>query len=215
MDGSVNPMRLVEMYMKAAKKKGVTYEYYNQVTNLEKKQGVFEVTSQKGVYYAKNLVLAAGVWSAELGKMLGIRIPVRPVRGQVIVTEPLQPLINHTFSGMRQTKNGEILVGYSKEEVGFDRSSTLDVMQETAAMAAKIIPSLSKANIVRCFSGIRVMPKDELPILGGVPGIENLFVAALHSGMTLNPLVGTLMAELIVEGEPSIPIDHYSITRFA
>lgn len=214
LDGSVNPMRLVEMYMKAAKKNGVTFEYYNQVINIEKKQGAFEVTSQKGVYYAKNLVIAAGVWSAELGKMLGVKIPVRPVRGQIIVTEPLAPLLNHTFSGMRQSKNGEILVGYSKEEVGFDRSSTLDVMQETAAMAVKIIPSLAKANIVRCFSGIRVMPEDELPIIGSIPGVENLFIAAMHSGITLNPLVGTLMAELIKEGEPSIPLDHYSISRF-
>jgi len=59
------------------------------------------------------------------------------------------------------------------------------------------------------------MPEDELPIIGSIPGVENLFVAAMHSGITLNPLVGTLMAELIKEGEPSISLDHYSISRFS
>ena len=98
-------------------------EYYNQVTQIEKKQGVFQVTSQKGVYYVKNLVIAAGVWNVEVGKMLGIHIPLRPIRGQIIVTEPLAPLISHTFSGMRQMTNGEVLVGYSKEEVGFNRDT--------------------------------------------------------------------------------------------
>jgi glycine/D-amino acid oxidase-like deaminating enzyme len=215
LDGNINPFRLVERYMKAAKKNNVTYSYYNPVISLVKKNNLFLVTSRKGIFHCKNLVIAAGVWSPELGAMLGIKIPVRPVRGQVIITEALQPLLKHTFSSMRQTKNGEILIGYSKEDAGMDRSSTLDLLQETAALAVKIIPDLAKANLIRCFSGIRVMPADELPILGKVPGVDHLFIAAMHSGFTLNPLVGTLIAELITTGEPSISLAPYSITRFA
>jgi glycine/D-amino acid oxidase-like deaminating enzyme len=214
-DGNVNPFRLVEMYMRAAKKNGVNYAFYNQVTGLEKKEGSYVITSEQGVVKAKNLVLAVGAWSLGVAKMLGVHLPVKQVRGQILITEPLAPLINYTISGLRQTKNGEILIGYSKEEVGFDRSSTLDVIQETAQMAVRYVPAIAKANIVRCFSGIRAMPEDEMPILGRVPTMDNLYVASMHSGMTLSPLVGTLMSELIVEGETSIPIDRYSITRFA
>ncbi|WP_019119734.1 NAD(P)/FAD-dependent oxidoreductase [Brevibacillus massiliensis] len=214
-DGNVNPLRLVEMYMRTAKKHGVEYLYYNRVTNLEKRQGSFVVQSKKGRFTAKNLILCAGVWSREVGKMLGVNIPIDPVRGQILITEPLAPLLNHTISSMRQTLNGEVLIGYSHERAGFDRSSTLDIMQNTASMAARYVPALARAHVVRCFSGIRAMPEDELPILGKVPGVEHLYVAAMHSGITLSPLVGTLMTELITEGDTSIPIDRYSIARFA
>lgn len=214
-DGTVNPMRLVEQYMRAAKKNGVTYEYANPVVNIEKKQGAFVVTAKTGIFSCKALVLSAGVWTGQLGKMLGINIPVRPVRGQIIITEPLVPLLKHTLSCMRQTSNGEVLIGYTKENAGFDRRTTLDVIEETAKFGSTVVPALAKARIVRAFAGLRVMPQDEFPIIGGVPGIENLYVAALHSGFTLSPLVGTILAELITEGESSIPIDRCSITRFA
>jgi glycine/D-amino acid oxidase-like deaminating enzyme len=214
-DGNVNPMRLVEQYMRAAKKNGVEYSYYNKVMAIEKKQGTYSVTSQKGTFTCKHLILSAGVWSVEVGQMLGIKIPVRPVRGQVVITEPLAPLLKHTLAGVRQSSNGEVLIGYSKEEVGFDRRTTMDVLQETANFAINLVPSLAKANIVRSFSGLRVMPQDEYPIIGKVPNMDNLYVTAMHSGITLSPLVGTLITELITEGETSIPIDKFSITRFA
>ena len=81
-------------------------------------------------------------------------------------------------------------------------------------MAVQYVPGLRKAKIVRAFSGIRAMPEDGFPILGKVPGHENLYVAATHSGVTLSPLIGTLITELIMDGETSIPIDRYSLSRF-
>ncbi|WP_066295444.1 NAD(P)/FAD-dependent oxidoreductase [Bacillus sp. FJAT-29937] len=213
-DGNVNPFRLVDMLMRAAKKNGVEYSYYNTVTNVQKSNGYYLLESKKGNYRCKNLILASGTWSREIGKMLGINIPVNQLRGQILVTEPLQPFLNYTISGMRQANNGEVLIGYSMEKVGFDRSTTLDVIQETANLAKHYVPSIGKAKIVRAFSGIRAMPEDGLPILGWVPDKENLYVAATHSGVTLSPLIGTLITELILDGETSIPIDRYSIERF-
>lgn len=214
-DGNVNPMRLVEQYMRAAKKNGVTYEYRNPVTHIEKNRGVFTVTTAKMTYTCKKLVLSAGVWTKELGGMLGIKVPIKPVRGQIIITEPLPPLLKHTLSIMRQANNGEVLIGNSQENVGFDRRSTVDVMIETAKMGVRYVPALANAQVVRSFAGLRVMPEDEFPIIGAVPGFENLYIAALHSGITLSPLIGTLMTELITENETSIPIDRLSIARFA
>ncbi|SDM66421.1 sarcosine oxidase subunit beta [Fictibacillus solisalsi] len=214
-DGNVNPFRLIDMYMRAAKKNGVQYSTYNKVTSIEKQNGTFMVTSDKKTYVCKNLILAGGTWSRELGNLLGIDIPVNQLRGQIIVTEPLKPFLNYTISGLRQAINGEVLIGYSMEKAGFDRSTTLDVIQETANMAVHYVPSLRKAKIVRAFSGIRAMPEDGFPILGKVPGHENLYVAATHSGVTLSPLIGTLLTELILDGETSVPIDRYSLSRFA
>lgn len=215
LDGNVNPFRLVDMYMRAAKKNGVHYSTYNRVTEIRRRNDTFLVVSEKGVYASKRLVLATGPWSKKLGELLGIKIPINQVRGQILVTEPLKPFLRHTISGMRQADNGEVLIGYSMEQVGFDRSTTLDVMQETANLALHYVPALKKAKIVRAFSGIRAMPEDGLPILGKVPGFDNLYVAATHSGVTLSPLIGTLFAELLVDGETSIPIERYSLSRFA
>ncbi|UJL45742.1 FAD-binding oxidoreductase [Virgibacillus sp. NKC19-16] len=213
-DGNVNPFRLVELYVKAARKNGVQCSFYNQVNDIEKYGDIFHLKTSKGSFRAKKVVLAGGAWSKELGKMFGVDIPVRQVRGQILVTEPLQPFLQYTIGGVRQADNGEVLIGYSKEEVGYDRRSTLDVIQQTARMAIDFVPALSKANVVRCFSGIRVMPEDGLPIIGEIPKMEGAYVTAMHSGITLSPLVGTLMTELLTEGETSIDLSRYSLERF-
>jgi len=213
-DGNINPFRLVEMYMRSSKANGVDYSFRNRVSHIQKEKGSYILETEKGTVKTKNLVVATGIWSKEIGEMLGIHIPVRPVRGQILVTEPLAPILKSTLSGLRQTMNGEILIGYSQEEVGIDRRGTMDIIQATAQMAIKYVPKLKTANIVRSFSGLRVMPEDGFPILGKVPNLENVYVAVMHSGVTLSPLVGTLMTELILEGETSLPIDQYSITRF-
>lgn len=200
-DGNVNPLRLVQQYMRAAKERGVTYELYNPVTGIRKKQGSFCVEVKRGeAFTSKNVVISAGVRTPELGKMLGITIPIRPVRGQIIITEPLAPLLRYTLALMRQTVNGEILVGYFEEEDRFDVGTTLDAISEVAQLGIAMVPALAKAKVVRSFAGLRVMPKDGHPILGPVPGIDNLYIAAMHSGVTLSPLVGTLMMELITQG---------------
>ena len=213
-DGNINPFRLIDMYMRAAKKNGVDYSTYNKVTRIDKQNGDFIVVSDMETYMCKNLILAGGTWSKELGEMLGITIPVNQVRGQVLITEPLKPFLRHTISGLRQADNGEVLIGYSMEQAGFNRATTLDIMQETANMAIQYIPALKKAKIVRAFSGIRAMPEDGFPIIGNIPNVKNLYVAATHSGVTLSPLIGILMAELIIDGETSISIDQCSVARF-
>lgn len=213
-DGNLNPFRLVELYIKAAKKNGVDTSFYNEVVDAKKEQEGYQVVTSEGIITCKNLIIAAGPWSGEIAKLLDVHLPIKQVRGQILVTEPLSPLLNYTISGMRQANNGEVLIGYSMEKAGFDRKSTLDVMQDTATLAVKYVPALANANVVRSFSGIRVIPEDGLPIIGKVPGMDNLYAAVMHSGMTLSPLVGTLMTELIYDGETSLPIDLYSVERF-
>lgn len=213
-DGNVNPFRLVELYIKAAKKNHVQFSFYNPVMDIKRNNGMFEITTEKDVFIAKQIVLATGPWTREVGKLLGVDIPVKQVRGQILVTEPLAPLIKYTIAGMRQADNGEILIGYSKEEVGYDRRTTLDVIQDTAKMAVDYIPALAKANIVRCFAGVRVIPNDGYPIVGPIPTIDNAYIAVMHSGITLSPLVGTLMTELLTDGETSIDLKNLQLDRF-
>lgn len=213
-DGNVNPFRLVELYIKSAKKNNVQTSFYNQVISIQKNGDIFHLETLKGTFKTKKLVIAGGPWSKELGKMLNVNIPIKQVRGQILITEPLQPFLKHTIGGVRQADNGEVLIGYSKEEVGYDRRTTLDIVQQTAKMAIDFIPRLRRANVVRSFAGIRVIPLDGFPIIGEIPEVEGAYIAAMHSGVTLSPLVGTLLTELLIDGETSIDLSRYSLERF-
>jgi glycine/D-amino acid oxidase-like deaminating enzyme len=213
-DGQVNSLRLTQTLMRVNLSRGVTYWNYTGVAGMELVDGGVLVHTERGDVRARQVAICAGPWAAQVGEMLGIRIPVRPVQGQVLATEPMAPLIRHTLSGMRQTVNGEILVGFSYEEMGYDKGNRLKAMQAGARLARRLVPVLGDAHVVRCFAGLRAMPEDELPILGAVPGKPGVFVAATHSGFTLAPLIGTLMAEVMGEAEPSVPLEPYAITRF-
>jgi len=214
-DGNVNPFRLVLALTRAATRHGAEFWTHTEVRGIESRGDRFLLSTTRGPVRAELLVLAAGPWSVQLGTLLGLTIPAKTSRGQILVTEPLPPLVRHTLQGLRQQDNGEILFGYSHEEVGFDKRTTLDVIREVAAAGAQLIPALRCAHIVRAFAGIRVLPEDGFPILGLVPGLPGAYIAVTHSGITLSPLVGDLMAELIVTGRTSISIEGYQMNRFA
>jgi len=214
LDGNVNPMRLNQAYIHAAKKRGVSFQYYCPVTGLRRHNGRFVVQTGTETFTADQLVLAAGAWTPELAKHLDVHVPVRPVRGQILVTEPVPRFLRHTVTGVRQTVNGEVLIGYSKEEVGFDRNTTWDIIGETARFGIKIVPVLQRLRLVRAFSGLRAMPQDGLPILGPVRHVPGLYLAVLHSGVTLSPLVGLLMSELLTGESPSFPLEPFALERF-
>lgn len=214
LDGHLNPMRLNSALVESAEKNGVEFQFYTPVTNVEMlAEGGYEITTINGKVFAEQVVIAGGPDSKEIGNLLSIDIPIKPVKGQLMVTEPLQPLLRHLVSGMRQTNNGEIIIGYSKEDSA-DRTTSFNIIGETARYALKIIPKLEKVNIVRVFAGIRSMPIDGLPILGEVPDKKGLFLAVTHSGVTLAPIVGLLMSELLTNKPCSIPIDKFSVDRF-
>ncbi|SDI87006.1 NAD(P)/FAD-dependent oxidoreductase [Natribacillus halophilus] len=214
-DGNVNPFLLVEKYVRAFQRNDVDVSFYNAVTAIDHSDEQVTVTTEKGIFSGEKIVFAGGPWTEHLGNMLDVQVPVNLVRGQILVTEPLQPIITHTLGGMRQMDNGVVLIGNSSEKhIGLDRRTTLDVIQHTAKMGIDFVPELKKAHILRSFAGTRLVPYDGLPILGTMPCMKNVYIAAMHSGVTLSPLVGKVMSELIFDGEASIDIDGYDIRRF-
>lgn len=214
-DGSVHPFRLVERYMKAAKANGVDYFFYNKVIRSEQKHEGYLLETNKGErLFAHHVVIASGTWSKEAGELFDVHIPVRPVRGQVLVTEQLKPLFSHILMGMRQLKNGEVLVDFTEEEAGFNKRTTFETLEATAKRAVTILPALQDALVIRNFSGLRAIPEDGMPMIGKIPGKDNLFVACMHSGMTLSPLVGSILSDLIVHQKSEVDYSDYLLDRF-
>jgi glycine/D-amino acid oxidase-like deaminating enzyme len=214
LDGHVNPMRLNTSLYLSAQKNGVSFSFYNKVLHVERENnGNFIVTTQNKVYYAEKVVIAGGKWTSEMANWFDARVPIEKVKGQIIVTEPIPPLLKHIVRGMRQTNNGEILIGMSSEYED-NRTTTFDVMKQSASLAVKLIPKLNNVRIVRHFSGVRGVPIDKLPVLGEIPDNRGLFVAATHSGVTLTPIVGYILSEIIMREKPSISIAPYDVKRF-
>src|SRR3546814_11426701 len=101
--------------------------------------------------------------------MLGMNVPIHPERGQIIVTERLQPLLDLPVGMTRQTNEGSLQLGNSHEDVGFDNGTTLDVTQRIAARAVRAFPQLASVRMVRTWGCLRVLTPDKCAIYDESP----------------------------------------------
>ena len=146
----------------------------------------FRVTCADGTRLdAGKVVLAAGLGAATLGPMLGFQAPVRPQRGQILITEKLPKLLNRPTVDLRQVEEGGFQIGATNEEVGFDDSVTQPAMARLAARAVDTVPALARAQLVRSWAALRVMTPDGLPIYQRSATMPGAFLVTCHSGITL------------------------------
>ncbi len=220
-EGDVNPMYLNNAYAVGAQRLGAKYLAGAEVTGISLSAGrVVGVQTGAGPVAADAVVIAAGAWSPALGRMAGLCIPVRPVRGQIMVTEQLPPLFTHCLVAghtyLVRKATGGIVIGATQEEVGYRKEMTVDGLAGLAADAASVVPALASVSIVRSWCGLRPGSADDWPFLGSVPGIENLILATGHfrNGCLLSPATGQVISELIVDGHPSVPLHPFRLDRF-
>ena len=117
---------------------------------------------------------------------------------------------------LEQSDSGNILVGSTREFVGFDRRTTFDGVRSIASRIAPVIPALTRVPVIRTFGGLRPYTPDGLPILGKVAGLEGFIMAAGHEGdvIALSAITGELIADLIDKGRTSFPLDAFRLERF-
>ncbi len=221
-DGHINPFLLTHAYAAAARRNGAEIQTNVEVTRLETSQGRITGVVASGESIAAPLVvLAAGAWSAALLAPTGIALPVRPGRGQMLVTAALPPLtprvLRSAIVGLRQDVRGHALIGSSLEYVGFDRAVTLDALAAFSRIAAAIVPALRDAPVIRTWAGLRPMTPDSLPIIDRAPDVSGLILATGHSrtGVTYAPVTGWLVAQLAARGTTELPLDPFRLARFA
>ncbi len=117
---------------------------------------------------------------------------------------------------VEQTKNGNFLLGSTREFVGYDKRTTTKGLQHIAAKTAGIIPALRQINVIRAFAGLRPYTPDGLPILGPVENISGFIMAAGHEGdgIALSPITGELIAQMIATGKSDISLKAFRLSRF-
>ncbi len=184
-DGHVNSLRTFRALHTGMARFGVDYRPEHPVSDIKYVQGEFRLTSPKGEIRAGKIVLAAGNANQTLAPMVGLEAPMGPTRGQIVVTERTMPFLPHPLTTVRQTDEGTVMIGDSKEDMLDDTVLNLPISSVMADRAQRMFPLLGRLNIVRSWSGIRVMPKDGFPIYDQSETCPGAFVTCCHSGVTL------------------------------
>ncbi|TGB15390.1 FAD-binding oxidoreductase [Streptomyces sp. MZ04] len=187
-------------------------------------------------HHAPYVVNAAGTWGGEVARLAGVELPVRPRRGFVLVTEPLPRVVRRKVyaadyvadvaSGsaalqssavVEGTGAGPVLIGASRERVGFDRTLSVEVLRRLAAQATTLFPVLSGVRAMRTYAGFRPYLPDHLPAIGPDPRVPGLLHACGHegAGIGLAPATGLAVARSLAGGEPPLDITPFRPERFA
>lgn len=213
---------LVEALAEAARRQSVDVRLGTPVTSLLRDgERVIGVETATGRIAAHTVVLAAGAWSPALGRMIGKTIPVEPARGQIVVLRARGAIARHVLYAKQQyivpRTDGEVIVGSTLEFEGFDKRATVEGVRWVLQRALEMMPGLSELTFEGVRAGLRPYSADSFPIIGAFPDVPGLIVATGHSrkGILLGPISGKLVAELILDGKTSLPIDPFSPLRFA
>lgn len=238
-DCQVMPSLAAAQVVRAARRAGAELRTGTAVTHILRApdgsvRGVR--TAGHGEIHAPVVVNAAGTWGGEVAALAGVHLPVLPRRGFVLVTEPLPPgTVRHKVyaadyvadvaSGdaglqssavVESTAAGPVLIGASRERVGFDRTFSLPVVRRLAAQATALFPLLGTVHAMRAYLGFRPYLPDHLPAIGADPRAPGLHHACGHEGAGIGLAVGTghLIAQSLTGGTPDLDLAPFRPDRF-
>ncbi|WP_159948667.1 FAD-dependent oxidoreductase [Rhizobium sp. 18065] len=197
-DGQANPLRLLHALHRGYLRRGGRVLSDGGVSGIDHRGDKFVLTTANGRVLANRIVLAAGLGNAALGEMLGVTIPVKPIRGQILVTERMPPIFDIAIEQVRQTEDGTLMIGGSWEDVGFDLDTTFDVTRRIADDALHFFPFLKDVRIIRSWSALRIISPDAAPIYEQV--VPGAFLVTCHSGVSLAAIHANETAGWVEQG---------------
>lgn len=225
-DGLANPFATVRALLRAATCAGVRVETGCTVTNAacDADRGFILYTS-KGAVRCGILLAAAGAWTKDLARMLGVDLPIHTELLQALITNFGPPLFPHVITHVRgnltlkqQRRSGKVLIGGAWPGAGSLESGRRDVRRESLLgnlrWAVETIPAIRETQLLRSWVGFEGRTPDRMLICGpiGPPGFHVLGCAA--GGFTLSPLAGRIAAEYIVSGKPHVECGALAVQRF-
>lgn len=214
LDGHVNSLRFFRGLHLGMIRRDVRYLPNRPVDAITASGGAFRLTTPSGEVEAGKVVLAAGLGNARLGPMVGLDVPVRPQRGQIVVTERTARFLDYPLGTVRQTDDGTVMLGDSVEEAS-DATVGTSVISVIAERAVRMFPRLGALRVVRSWAALRVMTEDGFPIYQQSSECPGAFVATCHSGVTLAANHALVLAPLIAKGAlPDDELQCFSAERF-
>ncbi len=224
-DGVVFPWPFVWGYAQGCERLGVAIETFTDVVGFRTAGSkIVAVQTNHGEIRTNRVVNAAGAWSPEVARLLGVELPNKPHRHEICSTEPLkpwlQPLVADLSNGLyfSQSMRGEIVGGVSNEDVphGLDMSSSHKFLGIYAKALTRACPILGGLKVLRQWAGCYDLTPDANPIVGEVDGIDGFFQASgfMGHGFMMAPVMGRLLAEHIANGTELPMFERWNLRRF-
>ena len=226
-DGHAMPPWVARAYVQAAVRCGATLYQFTRVTGLTFGQDqIIGVETTGGDISCDWVINAAGAWGGELAKLAGVSLPVETRALQMLLTEQMPPKLKQVLGcvskqvSLKQIPTGSYLIGGGWDgdvcqDRRFGRVRGGSIMG-SAAHSSTIYPLLARTRLLRSWTGLEAFASDGVPILGPVPEVPGFLIACGFSGhgFALAPQIGVILREMVMTGEPSIPVQELSIDRF-
>ena len=185
LDGHVNPLFMMRALTENFLAKGGFLINSGPVKKLGSSSTGFSIQAGQQSWKVAKVVLAAGLGNKHLAPQLGLDAPVEPNRGQVLIAERVSPFLKYPTSHIRQTNEGTVQCGDSKEDVGLDEGTSTQVMAQIAKRAVTLFPLLEQVQLVRAWGALRIMTPDGYPIYQESESLPGAYLVTCHSGVTL------------------------------
>lgn len=221
-DAHIDPARFVVGLAEKAGDLGVQIWTKTEAIRFETSQGrITKVHTTRGVFHPKQIVLATGSWSPELARSLNLRIPIQPAKGYSVTLEnpAVAPKLPLLFSEARTVVNplgNSLRIAGTLELAGMDFSFSTRRLEAVQRSARAYLPGLDTAKVIEIWRGLRPCTPDGLPIISRSNDFNNLILAAGHAmlGMSLGPITGKLVMQLIREEKPEVNVLPFRVDRF-
>jgi sarcosine oxidase subunit beta len=236
-DGVVFPWPFVWGYAQAARKLGVEVVTFHDVVGFETRGARIDgvrvrpcgppgeaVSTGETTIRTHRVVNAAGAWSPEIARMLGVALPNKPHRHEICSTEPLKPWLKPLVADLSdglyfsQSTRGEIVGGIGNEYVphGLDQESGHAFLGKYARSLVRACPVLSRVKVLRQWAGCYDLTPDANPVVGPVDEVEHFYQCSgfMGHGFMMAPVVGKLMAELVSDGAAVPMFERWNLRRF-
>jgi len=224
-DGHCNPFAVTRLYAQAARRLGVDIRTHSEAMAVVTENGrVRAVRTNSGDIATPLVVNAAGGYAKAVGRMAGVELPIFPERHEILVTEPVEPLLGPMVMSFyhnlycQQSPHGSFIMGmgHPGEPEGINHQASWQFLRRMAATVTALLPRLAGLNVIRQWAGVYDMSPDRQPILGASGAVQGFFTAAGFSGhgFMIAPMVGRLMTELITGQPTALPVDMFDAGRF-
>jgi len=235
-DAQCQPMLAAAQIIRAVKKRGGSFIQGENVVKINANTGsITGVTTDKNQYASPIIINATGTWAGEIAKLAGSYLPIMPRRGFILVTSPAPKIVHHkvydadyvanvassdadlqSAAVVEGTASGTILIGASRERVGFKGDMDISILRQLARQAISLFPVLADIQLLRAYRGFRPYAPDHLPVIGPDKNIAGLWHAAGHegAGIGLAPATGDLIAAQITGRTPFMDPSAFSPDRF-
>jgi glycine oxidase len=220
--GAVEPYLLVLALTRAAERLGVTVRH-GRAIGLRRDGGrVTGVVLERETLSCATAVLALGPWSADASDWIGVPIDVRPLKGQILRLQappgpPIECSVGWGHNYATTKTDGLVWAGTTEEEAGFDEETTVAARDEIGAALVRMLPSMADAQVAQQTACLRPVASDGLLVLGGVPGLDQVYVATggARKGILYGPAMGHALADLVLGRTTRIALDAFAPGRFA